>query len=180
MNPKKTTPLVFIKVVLLAIVYFSGLALVYHVRWFIPFLKDNNSSVSQDENISVVWYVVQICSNIIFIVVSLALLRLFRRYQKSGFFDSESLKVFDTIIFSCLMLALLSSVLTVYNNFTEVHAEDWTTFSAVVNLLFRSFTRLLVFREPQTMYLLLAMILWAVKQFVTKALIFKNENEAFV
>jgi hypothetical protein len=180
MNRKKSSPLVFIKVVLFGILYFSGLALVYHLRWFLPFLEDNTNFVSQDENISVVWYVVQICSNIIFIVVSLTLLRLFKKYQKTGFFDIETLKVFDTIILSCLMLTLLSSVLTVYNNFTEVHLEDWTTPSGVINLLFRSFTRLLVFKEPQTMYLLLAIILWAVKQFVTKALVLKSENEAFV
>lgn len=35
-------------------------------------------------------------------------------------------------------------------------------------------------REPQTMYFLLAIILWAVRQFVSKALVIKTENEAFV
>jgi hypothetical protein len=107
-------------------------------------------------------------------------MKLFKKYQQTGFFDTESLRVFDIVILSCIVLALFGSVLTVYNNYNEVHLEQWTTFTAVVNLISRSFTRLLVFKEPQTMYFLLAVILWAVKQFVSKALFIKKENEAFV
>jgi hypothetical protein len=178
---KSTSPnLFFIKAVLWGIIYFSCLALVYHIRWFIPFVNSNKNVVIPNEQLSYVWYVVQIGSNIIFVIISILLMKLFNRYQKTGFFDVQSLKVFDTIILSCLILALFGSVLTVYNNFKELHVEDWTTLSGVVNLIFRSFTRLLVLKEPQTMYFLLALILWAVKQFVTKALILKNENEAFV
>lgn len=180
MNQTKSPSLIWITIVLWGVIYFSSLALVYHIRWFIPFIKDNQNFVIQNEQVSVVWYIVQICSNIIFILVGFSLIRLFKNYQKAGFFDLESLKVFDTIIISCFVLALLSSMLTVYNNYKEVHVEDWTTLAGILNLVFRSFTRLLVFKEPQTMYLLLAIILWAVKQFVTKALVLKNENEAFV
>ena len=180
MNKATSSNLIFIKAVLWGTIFFSGLALVYHIRWFIPFLKSNTNIVIPNEQVSVVWYVVQIGSNIIFVLVSFLLMRLFNKYQKTGFFDAESLKVFNTVILSCVILALFGSVLTVYNNYKEVHLEDWTTLSGVVNLIFSSFTYLLVFKEPQTMYFLLALILWAVKQFVTKALILKNENEAFV
>ena len=180
MSKISSPSLPFIKAILWGTTLFSCLALVYHVRWFIPFLKSNTNVVIPNEQVSVVWYVVQIASNIIFILVSVLLMRLFSKYQKTGFFDKESLRVFDAIILSCVILALSGSVLTVYNNYNEAHLKDWTTLSGVVNLIFRSFTRLLVFKEPQTMYFLLALILWAVKQFVTKALILKNENEAFV
>ena len=91
-----------------------------------------------------------------------------------------SLKVFNVVIASCIGLALLGAIQTVVNNFYEVHFTQWTSLVSVTNLAFRSFTRLLVLREPQTMYFLLAIILWAVRQFVSKALVIKNENEAFV
>ena len=156
------------------------MALVYHLRWFIPFLKSNTNVVLPNEQVSVVFFVVQISGNIIFTLVSFLLMQLFDKYQKTGFFDTRSVKVFDIVITCCVVLALSGSILTVYNNYNQVHIEDWTTFAGVVNLLFRSFTNVLVFNEPQTMYVLLALVLWAVKQFVAKALILKKENEAFV
>ena len=176
----KGTTLVFIKAILWGIVFYSCLALVYHVRWLIPFVRNNTNSVIPNEQVSVIWYLVQIGSNIIFVIVSILLIKLFNKFKKTGFFDAQSLKVFDAIILSCLTLALFGTVLTVYNNYKEIHLNDWRTLSGGVNLFFRSFTRLLIFKEPQTMYFLLALILWVVKQFVTKALIVKNENEAFV
>lgn len=180
MRKTNSPSLPFIKVILWGIIFLSCLALIYHVRWFIAFLKSNTNVVVPNEQVSVVWYVIQIGSNIIFVHVSFLLMKLFNKYQETGFFDAASLKVFDIVILSCVLLALFGSVITVYNNYKEIHLEDWTKLAGVINLIFRSFTNLLVFKEPQTMYFLLALILWAVKQFVTKALILKNENEAFV
>lgn len=180
MNSKKPLRLIAIKAVLWGTILFSSLALVYHIRWLIPFLQTKTNFVIPNEQVSVVWYIVQIGSNVIFLLVSFLLMKLFNKYQRTGFFDMESLKVFDAVIFACVTLALFGAILTVYNNYQEVHLEQWTTVTGVVNLIARSFTRLLVFKEPQTMYFLLAVILWAVKQFITKALILKNENEAFV
>ena|SRR5688500_15357427 len=180
MSRTKTSRLIFIKAILWGAIFFSALALVYHIRWFIPFLQSKTNFVIPNEQVSIVWYVVQIGSNIIFLLISYLLMKLFKKYQQTGFFDTESLRVFDIVILSCIVLALFGSVLTVYNNYNEVHLEQWTTFTGVVNLISRSFTRLLVFKEPQTMYFLLAVILWAVKQFVSKALFIKKENEAFV
>ncbi len=180
MSKMKSSSLIFVKAVLWGTIFFSCLALVYHIRWFIPFLQSKKNFVIPNEQVSIVWYVVQIGSNAIFLLNSALLIKLFRKYQQTGFFDTESLKIFDTVILSCIVLALFGSVLTVYNNYNEVHLEQWTTLTSVVNLISRSFTRLLVFKEPQTMYFLLAVILWAIKQFVSKALIIKKENEAFV
>jgi hypothetical protein len=180
MSKKQTSNLILIKIVLWGAIFFSAEALVYHIRWFIPFLSNKITYVVPDGKMPFIWFVVQICDNIIFLLVGLLLIRLFSKYTKTGFFDKGSLKVFNGVIISCVALALLGAIQTTINNFYVVHFNQWTSVQSVSNLLFRSFTRLLIFREPQTMYFFLAIILWAVKQFVTKALIIKNENEAFV
>jgi hypothetical protein len=180
MSKTKTSNLILIKVVLWGAVFFSAQALVYHIRWFIPFLKDKITYVVPDGKMPFLWFVVQIFDNIIFLLVAILLIRLFSKYRKTGFFDKGSLKVFNGVIVSCIVLALLGAIQTTVNNFYEVHFNDWTSIEGVTHRLYRAFTRLLILREPQTMYFLLAIILWAVKQFVTKALIIKNENEAFV
>jgi len=170
-----------IKLVLWATIYFSGLALVYHTRWFIPFLLNNsNHAVVPGNEIPFVWFTTQICSNLIFLLVSGLLIRLFREYQRTGYFNKGSLKVFNGIILSCLGLATLGAAKTIVNNFSELHFSEWTSLVSIANLVLRSFTRLLIINSPQTIYLLLAAILWAVKQFVTRALEVKQENESFI
>jgi len=177
----KISRLTLIRVVLWLTVYFSGLALLYHTRWFIAFLLNNkNHYVVPDNELPFVWFGVQICSNLLFLYVCYLLIRLFKKYHKTGFFDEDSLKVFNGVILSCLGLAILGAAKIIINNFSEVHINEWTSFDGIINLFFRSFTRLLVFNGPQTMYLLLAIILWSVKQFVTSALDVKRENESFV
>ena len=173
--------ILLIKLVLWVTIYFSGLAIVYHTRWFIPFLlnSDNHHTVPAGE-IPSVWFVVQICSNLIFLYVSWLLIRLFRQYQRTGYFTMGSLKVFNGVILSCLGLAALGAAKTIMNNFSEVHISEWTSAVSILNLALRSFTRLLIINSPQTIYLLLAAILWAVKQFVTLALEVKSENESFI
>lgn len=180
MSKAKISNLTLIKIVLWGAIYFSALALVYHIRWFFPFLLNNTADVVPSDQMPFLWFIAQIIKNIIFIVVGLFLVKLFKKYQQTGFFDMESLKVFNVVIISCLGLGLLGAIQTFSNNFYEAHFNDWTSLEAIVNLVFRSFTRLLIFKEPQTLYVLLAIILWSVKQFVAKALIIKNENEAFV
>lgn len=180
MSKSKITNLTLIKIVLWGAIYFSGLALVYHIRWFIPFLLNNAANIVPGDQMPFLWFIIQISKNIIFIVVGLFLVKLFKKYQQTGFFDMESLKVFNVVIISCIGLGLLGAIQTFSNNFYEVHLQDWTSLEAIANLMLRSFTRLLIIKEPQTLYVLLAIILWSVKQFVSKALIIKNENEAFV
>jgi len=177
----KISRLILIKVVLWATIYFSGLALIYHTRWFVTFLLNNNVHFVVPVNeVPFVWFIIQICTNLIFLYVSYLLIKLFKRYRKTGYFDEESLKVFNGVILSCLGLAILGATKIAVNNFSEVHIAEWNSFAAIINLFFRSFTRLLVINGPQTMYLLLAIILWSVKQFVTSALDVKKENESFV
>lgn len=173
--------LILIKMVLWVTVYFSSLALLYHTRWFIPFLlnPENHYVVPVDE-IPAVWFIVQICSNLIYVYVSWLLIRLFRRYGQTGYFDPDSLKVLNGIIWSCLGLAILGAVKIVINNFSELHLGEWNSAVSIINLLIRLFTRLLIFSSPQTIYLLLAALLWAIKQFVTRALEIKLENETFI
>jgi hypothetical protein len=180
MSTYKDSKLILINAAIWGVIFFSGLALVYHIRWFVPFLTSGMSHVVPVNQLPGLWFVVQICNNLIFIISSILLIRLFQKYKRTGFFDTTSKKVLNTLLFSCIILAVLGSVQTIANNFYEVHFDEWTSVESIANLVFRSFTRLLVFREPQTMYLLVAAILWAVRQFVTKALIVKEENEAFV
>ena len=161
-------------------ILFSTEALIYYIRWFIPFLSSQHSYIVPPDKMPFIWFVGKIISNAIFLSVGILLLKFFRKYRKSGFFGKDSLRIFDWVIISCLGLALLGIVQTICDNFYEVHTEQWTSLWSISNLLLRSFTRLLVFKEPQTMYLLLAAILWAVRQFVDKALILKKENELFI
>ncbi len=169
-----------IQIVLWITIFFSGEALIYHVRWFVPFLTSQMSYIVPAGHTPLVWFMVQILSDCIFLYVGYLLIRLFGNYRRTGFFDEKSLKVFDGVILACIALAVLGAGQTILNNWNEVHINQWNSLEAISNLLFRSFTNLIVFREPQTMYFLLAIILWAVKQFVTKALFVKSENEAFI
>lgn len=169
-----------LKMALYCAILFSAEALVYHVRWFIPFLYNQPTPQLFEDKIPMLWFIGQICSNAIFLIVGILLLGLFRKYQQTGFFDKHTLRVFNVTIYGCLALALLGAIQTVSNNLSEVQYEHWTSLEAIANLTFRSFTRLLLFKEPETMYFLIAIILWAVKQFVTKALVIKHENESFV
>ena len=177
---KKFSSISLVRLVLWAAIFFSGEALVYYVRWFIPYLSNKTANVVPLENMPILWFMIKIFENIIFLVVGGLLIRLINKYSRTGFFDEESLKVLNGVIFSCIGLALLGAVRTVVNNFYEVHFHQWTSLESFANLVLRSFTRLLIFREPETMYFLLAIILWAVRQFVSKALVIKSENEAIV
>ena len=180
MNKFKISNLTLIKIVLWGAIYFSALALVYHIRWFLPFLLNNDIYVVPSDQLPFLWFIIQISKNIIFIVVGLFLIKLFDKYKRTGFFDMDSLKAFNVVIVACIGLGLLGAIQTISNNFYEIHFSDWTSKEAIANLILRSLTKLLIFKEPQTLYVLIAIILWSVKQFVSKALIIKNENEAFV
>lgn len=178
-NSKKLNQ-ALIKSVLGIILFYSVLALVYHIRWFVPYLLNHTSDVVPAGQLPLLWFVLQILNNLIFIIVALFLQRLFRNYNQAGYFDHKSLKVFNVVIISCLLLGLSGALQTVVNNFSEVHFDEWNSLAGIANLMFRTVTQLLIFKEPQTMYLLLAIVLWTVKQFVNKALFIKAENEAFV
>lgn len=176
----ESAKLFLIKIILWGTMGLSALALVFHIRWFIAFVINHQNFVVPAGQEPYAWFVVQICNNIIFLVVGYLLLRLFTRYKKTGFFDRESLKVFNGVIISCLALAVLGAVQITVNDFNEVHLDQWTSIISISNLSFRTFTKLLLIKSPQTMYFLVAIILWVVKQFIVKALQVKNENETFI
>jgi hypothetical protein len=169
-----------IRLALWAAIFFSAEALIYYLRWFVPYLHHRTAGVVPPGNIPLLWFIIKIVDNSIFLTVGGLLIRLINKYYRTGFFDEESLKVLNGVILSCIGLALLGAVQTVANNFYEVHVDQWTSPQGFANRIYRVFTRLLIFREPETMYFLLAIILWAVRQFVSKALVIKSENEAIV
>ncbi len=170
----------FIYTILWLIISLSFLSFIYHLRWLISFITNKNLFVVPNNEVPVIWFTTQICSNIIFLWVGFLLLTLFKNYFRTGFFDDNSTKVFNKIILFCITLALIGVAHTISKNIIELHFNDWNSIFGIANLLFRSGTKLLVFNEPQTMYFLLAIILWCVKEFVTKALFIKSENESFV
>lgn len=178
-NSRKPNSFVF-TLILQGAIAFSLLALIYHIRWFVPYLLHRTTFVVPPFEQPFIWFTVQILSNLIFLLVAFSLLKLFRGYNTSGFFDRKSLLVFDKVILSCLALGILGVTKTLGNNLAELHLNSWSSVTGITNLIFRSFTKLLIFKDPQTMYFLLATILWAVKQFVVKAIAIKNENESFV
>ena len=105
---------------------------------------------------------------------------LFKRYRKDGYFDKASLRVLDKVILACVALAVLGFVQTIVENVDEFHTEQWTSVWGVANRIYRFFTRMLILKEPQTMYLLLAAILCGIRQFVLQALNVKKENDLFI
>ena len=163
-----------------AILIYSGIALIYHIRWFIPYLVKNQSAVVPDKQIPLIWFMAQICNNSAFIYIGWQLIRLFRKYNLTGYFDKQSLKVFKTTIVLCIVLAFTGAVQTIAANVNEVHFNEWNSAESIANLIFRSFTLLLVLHEPQSLFILLALMLFAVREFVIRAIYIKNENESFI
>ena len=180
MNTVNSAKLLIVKIALACIAFYSLLALVFHIRWFVFFLITGIPGKVPAGQLPFVWFPVQILSNIIFLIVTYQLLFLFLKYQKLGFFDRSALRVFNIVILTCISFACLASIQTISSNLSEVHLSDWRSIDGSLNLLFRTFTNLLVFREPQSLFLLLSIILWVVKQFVCNALELKTESDSII
>lgn len=163
-----------------AAVLLSAQAIIYYVRWFIPLLTEHHSFIAPSVKNPQFWFITKIASNLIFLWVSVLLLKLYKKYRRSGYFEQDSIRLLNSVIIACLSLAFLGFVNTICENADELHIEQWNSLWSISNLLFRFFTRLLVLKEPQTMYLLLGAILWGVRQFVMQALQIKKENESFI
>ncbi|MBV8255275.1 MAG: hypothetical protein JO154_21930 [Chitinophaga sp.] len=163
-----------------ATVVSSAVALIYFTRWLIPLLSGQHSYVAPSTGIPVLWFVVKIASYSIFMTVGILLLRLYRKHKRAGYFAEDSIRVFDKVIISCLILALLGFIQTFFNNIDALHTDEWTSVWAITNRLLQFSMHFFVLNEPQTMYLLLAAILWIVRQFVVRAIVVKNENESFI
>lgn len=170
---------IFIKFILWGAIFFSATALIYHIRWFVPFLTTKISYVVQNGKSPLIWFLVQICNNFIFLFVGYLLIKLFSKFQQTGFFDKECIVVLDRITISCIGLAILGVIKLGFSNYNDIQVSEINPVSGL-NSFIRFLTNILVFKEPQTMYLLLATILWTVKQFVNKAIFVKIENEKFI
>ncbi|SDC78811.1 hypothetical protein [Niabella drilacis] len=177
---KYKTTLSIITSGLWCILLFSAQALIWHIRWFIPFIKTGFTNVVPPNQQPLVWFITQILTNIIFIYTGGMLLKLFGQYKKAGFFNSGGLRALHTVIYACIGLGVLGTVRVVAGNIQDLHLEEWHSLWAISNLAFRSFHNLLLFREPQSMYFLLAVLLWTLKQFLKTAATLKKENESFI
>ena len=161
-------------------ILFSAQAFIYYARWFAPLLTGHHSFVAPDVKIPQLWFIAKIAGNSIFLWVGILLLLLNKRYNRRGYFDRDSLHILDKVIVACLSLALLGFAVTISENAGELHTDQWSSLWSSTNLLWRFVTRQLVQKEPQTMYLLLAAIIWGIRQFVVQALDVKKENELFI
>jgi hypothetical protein len=177
-NPNFSKP-VFSKLILWGAICFSATALIYHIRWFIPFLVNNIAYVVPNGQAPLIWFIVQICNNFIFLYVSYLLIKLFQKYQQVGFFEKECIVVFQKIIISCVALSILGIVKLGFSNYNDMQIGKLSIESGFYSFI-RFFVNIFVFKEPQTMYLLIATMLWVVKQFVAKAIFVKAENEKFI
>ena len=65
MGKTKFTKPIFIKSILWGAILFSTIALIYHIRWFIPFLTNKTSYVVPNGQLPLIWFLVQICNNLI-------------------------------------------------------------------------------------------------------------------
>jgi hypothetical protein len=176
----KFSKVTLIKSILWGAILLSILALVYHIRWLVPFLFNSVIHRVPEGQSPIVWFTVQIFSNVIFIYVGYLLIRLFNRYQQKGYFDSDSLKVFDVVIISCIYLAMLGILKLAFSDFHPLPLSEYYWIWGTLNLVAFLMIDTVAIKEPQTMYFLLAIILWTVKQFVIKALLVKSENETFI
>lgn len=177
----KLSKLNLIKFILYSILVLSTVALIYHVRWLASYMANSIEIHVPDGQTPYAWFSTQIASNLIFIYVGYLLLRLFARYQKAGYFEVGSLQIFNSVIVSLLGLAILSIVrLAFSDSFFVLPLSEYNSLAGIINLIFVLFVDTVTFKEPQTMYFLLVLILWSMKQFVVKALSIKQENEAFI
>ena len=180
MDTQKSSKINLIRLILWLVILLSSSAIIYHTRWLIPYLLNSAHHRVPTGQSPLFWFITQIGSNIIFLYVGYLLVRLFNNYQKQGYFDKHSLKVFDHVMFSSLGLALLSVIRVAFSDFYLLTLNEYNSIEGVLNLLTILILDTLTFKEPQTMYVLLAIIMWVVKQFIIKALSFKRENEAFI
>jgi hypothetical protein len=169
-----------IGIIATATVLLSLQAIVYYIRWFIPFLSSHHSYIAPPDKIATVWFIVKIISNAIFFAAGVFLFRLFWRFRALGYFSRDSLRVLDFFIGCCITLALLGLFETICDNFSELHSGEWSSAWDIMNRVYRFGTHELVLREPQTMFILIAAVLWAIRQFVAVALTVKKENESFI
>jgi hypothetical protein len=161
-------------------VLFASEAIIYYTRWLVPLLSGHPSHVAPPLKFPQLWFIGKIASNAVFLWVAILLLRLYKNYRKLGYFEKDSIRLLDKVILACLFLAAIGMVQTGCEYAAELRTDQWTSLWAIANRVYRSFNRLFVLKEPQTMYLLLAAILWGIRQFVIQALNVKKENELFI
>lgn len=171
---------ILIGLIAVATILLSLQAIIYYVRWFVPFLNSHHSYIVPPGKTAIIWFVIKIITNTIFLIVGILLLKLYRQFRTSGYFGKESLRVLDFFVLSCLGLAILGLFQTICDNISDLHFNEWSSAWATANRIYRFITHQFVLRDPQTMYILLAAILWSVRQFVEKALTVKKENESFI
>ncbi len=160
--------------------YFSIVSLVYHIRWYVPWLENGFEFLVPAGQKPGVWFLSQILTNVLLVSATVFLTLFVRSFRKTEYFNTKSGRYISGIIWCCIGLGAIGLLKTVMNNPELIHWEDWNSPAAILNLLMKSVTELVFLREPQTMYFLLGMALWIIRLFITKAVGFKEDSEAVI
>lgn len=163
-----------------ALCYLSLVSLVYHIRWYVPFLQRGAQFLVPSDQNPAIWFPAQILMNATYLFASVCLALFIRSYQRLGYLNLSSCRLIHGIIFSCLLLGMVGVVKTVVNNFEMIHWQDWAGVEAVLNLMLKSVVDLFFLKEPQTMYVLVGIALWVISQYVTRAVGYKEDSEAVI
>lgn len=176
----KLSKLDLIKIISWSIILFSISAIIYHVRWLVPYLQDSIYHKVPSGQSPLVWFLAQIGSNIIFLYVGFALLRLNFNFHNRNMHTKNGLRIFDQVIVSCLGLVLLSVIRIASSDFYTLSLDQYVGIEGIFNLVTMLIIDTLTFKESQSMYIIIVPVMWIIKQFALKAISYKQENEAFI
>lgn len=161
-------------------IYFSLVSLVYHIRWYIPWLQNGYQFLTPFGQNPNIWFLSQIFTNLFLLLGSIFLTYFIRSFREVKYLSYKSSFFISGIILCSIGLGCIGILKTILNNTESIHFEDWKNLESVFNLLLKSATELIFIKEPQTMYFMVGITLWIIKTFVSKALTYKEDSESVI
>ena len=178
----------------------STVVLFYHTASFAGYLADSNTELLNVGASATAWFIVQIFTKLLFILVGYLTIKLVEQYENIGFFEAQSLVYFNYIALACICMAVLqaSSFATdIYLGLqvqvipeNQLFQEPEPTMLEESVLAFRSsifmmaaihfVTKLFIGENPQTMYFMMALVVFTIKHFVKKALLIQADNQSII
>ena len=187
-----------IKYCMYALMLVSTIVLFSHTASFAMYLAGSNTELLAIGASPMAWFIVQIFTKLLFILVGYLTIKLVEQYENIGFFEAQSLVYFNYIALACIGMAVLqaSSFATDIYLGLQVQVipesqlfQDPTMLEESV-LAFRSsifmmaaihfVTKLFIGENPQTMYFMMALVVFTIKHFVKKALLIQADNQSII
>lgn len=161
-----------------------------HIIQFISMINNPNFKILDIGASPKAWFVTQFCTRTLFLAVGFFILRLIQQYEKTGFYTSKSLRLFDYIALACVGMAILEAGLFSYNIYLGLQSTyislqntiptEVDQYGILLMTSIRFIFKLFIGDSPQTMYFIMALVVLAIKEFVKKALVVHLENQAFI